>query len=179
MVWTTLAFGRAGGRGVFGESDSEETEVAASGPIESVCEALVAGGFVERVNLRVEVDPDLLLRDGPVLRTLLRSLLRVAADTVPRGGEIYVAAARPGDALVRVGAARVVVRWQVGDPVAESEGGRIVGIRPDVRGAASIAASKTMIDLAKAFERIDWCVSVEPTPGGRELLAIAMYPCRP
>ena len=159
------------------DSESEGGEVPASGPIESVCEALVAGGLAERANLRLDVDPELLIGDGPALRSGLRDLLRVAADTAPRGGEIYLAAARPGHALVRVGAARVVVRWQVADPVADSGDGQVVGIRPDVRGAASIAISKEMTDLIEAFEEVGWDLSVVPTLGGRELLATATRHC--
>ena len=154
---------------------SEEVEVPAAGPIESVRDALLVDFEGPRPNLRVDVDLGLLLRDGPALRAALYKLLRIALDTAPPAGEIFLAAARPGAALVRIGAARLVVRWQVADSVADAASPGVVGIRPGVRGAASIAGSEEVYRLVGHFERIGWRLSLEPTRDGKELLALASH----
>jgi len=124
--------------------------------------------------LRAEIDPSLVLDD--VARTLdaLAHLVDFAFASAPPESELDLAVARPAHRLVRVGAVRLSLRWQVrADSRGDADAGKVVSIRAGVQGAYSLQQSSAAREIEALFEAMSWRVSFEAVAATGEIWARA------
>ena len=124
--------------------------------------------------LRADIDPSLVLDD--VSRTLdaLVHLVDFAFASAPPESEIDLVVTKPAHRLVRVGAVRLSLRWQVrADSRGDADEGKIVSIRAGVQAAYSLQQSSAAHEIEALFEAMSWRVSIEAVAATGEIWARA------
>ena len=124
--------------------------------------------------LRAEIDPCLVLVVGGRTIVGLANLVDFAFASAPPESEIDLVVTRPAHRLVRVGAVRLSLRWQVrADSRGDADAGKVVSIRPGVQGAYSLQQSSAAREIEALFEAMSWRVSFESVAATGELWARA------
>jgi hypothetical protein len=92
----------------------------------------------------------------------------------PSESEIDLAVTRPAHALVRVGAVKLSLRWQVrADSRGDTDGEKVVSIRPGIQDAHSLQQSSTAREIEALFELMNWRVAFEAVAATGEIWARA------
>jgi len=124
--------------------------------------------------LRAEIDPSLVLDDVALTLDALARLVDFAFASAPSESEIDLAVTRPAHALVRVGAVRLSLRWQVrADSRGDTDAGKVVSIRPGIQDAHSLQQSSTAREIEALFELMNWRVAFEAVAATGEIWARA------
>ena len=124
--------------------------------------------------LRAEIDPSLVFDD--VARTLdaLTRLVDFAFASAPSESEIDLAVTRPAHHLVRVGAVRLSLRWQVrADSRGDTDAEKVVSIRPGIQDVYSLQRSSPAREIEALFEVMSWRVTFEAVAVTGEIWARA------
>jgi hypothetical protein len=118
-----------------------------------------------QLRLRLEIDRCLQFAPSVLWLSAVEELLALALASAPAESELYFGLTRPGGRLVPVGDARLTARWQVRGGMVAPQQDTIRGLRPGIRGAASVACCAAAETVVRAFEVAGWGLQLE---AGRE-----------
>lgn len=130
--------------------------------------------------LRFDGAPGVEIAPAPGLVAAWDALLAFVGATAPPMSEVGLSVAPPPGRLHAVGAACIVLRWQVegsrlsGDDV--GGGGELQVLRPGVRRAARLATGADVAALSVAFAEAGWRCSIEALESEELLASIERHP---